>query len=422
MSYYIPLKTERQNEEYILKFLLFFFNPFLGFLYSLKHPATRSSYAIFFLFGMVYAWVMNADYESDFSRIIDEFYTQHYELDNVWHEFLKFFEGESRHKEFYRIFLFGITQLCSSNYHLLFFFASIPYMYFMLKSMKCITTDKSNVANNYYLLAIITLLVLPYNIFWISNFKFSTGVWISVYSLIKILYDKESKYFLLLLVTPLIHSGFWFLVILVSAFYIIPKNFKILKILFYISIPFAFIETNLLSLLDFGKLSFLPDSIVQWGNGYLTDINMLAKFGMYRKDGSGFYYVELFFGKLVVMSYIIGTILCFKKRYVERFFPEMQKFYQFFILYFAVTNFIQIVPTLGYRNMRIIEILFIFLWFKVFSKSKEYKYIYLMLLAWGYNIVFFEIKYFISMLEFDFFYQNLFALIVKNWGVTNYIL
>lgn len=418
---YCNRSIQEGYNEFIAKIILFIICPFLSFLYSLRKPASNSSLLIFFFYGLLYAWVMNANYESDFSRIVDEFYSQSFTFSEVWKEFTNLLNGTSKEKEIYRIFLFALTrEFTTNNYHLLFFLASIPYMYFMIKSIKCITSDKKNYSNNFYFLVLIALFILPYNFFWISNFKFSTGVWISIFALIKILIDKEKKYLILIFITPLIHSGFWFLLLIISLFFLIRKRTQLLVYLFYISIPFAFIETNLISILDFSKYTFLPDSISTWGNNYLTDSEMLNKFGMYRKDGSGFYYVELFLGKLSVLSYISGLIIIISKGFIKHKISDITDFYTFVILIFTITNFIQIIPTLGNRYLSISEILFTFLWFKVFSNNPKRKYLYFILIALTYNIIFFNLKFIFSMVEYDFFYSNLFSLIAKSLNTTSY--
>ena len=402
-----------------LKLVLFIIAPFFSFLYSLRRPNARSSFAIFFLFGVLYAWNMDCHVENDFTRLVDQFYTENYPIQDVFDEMLKFFSGESKQKEFYRIFLFSLVQSFSQNYHLVFFLASIPYMFFMLKSLSLITNDIHYRVNSLYCYVVIFLFIIPYTIFWISNFRFSTAVWVSVYSIISLLYTKKKKYILLLALTPFIHSGFWFLLIILVLYYLIPKNIRWIKILFYISIPFSFIESNLLSIIDVSNFSFLPDTIYAWINSYLTDAEMLLKFGMYRKDGSGMYFVELFFGKAIVISYIVGLIYIIRNVDMESQDPELKSFYYFLIFYFAITNFIQVVPALGPRNMSIVEILFIFLWYKALGNSKNKKYVYIMLCAWSYNIVFFESSYLLMMVDVDFFFSNVFSIISKNLGVVS---
>lgn len=413
--------THSNNSDLLLKFFLFILNPLLGFLYALKKPNSRSSYIVFFLFGLIYSWVMDTHIkEYDFTRIIESFYMQDYSTSEVWNEIINYFNGNSTEKELYRFVLIWFTHLFSDNYHLLFTFAAIPLLFFMLKSLKYITHDKINYSNSFYNLILLLLFIIPFDIFQVSNFRFATGAWVIIYSTIKIFYDKNKNYLLLAFIAPLIHSGFWFYCFILLIFHLVSANTKLLKFFFYISIPFAFIETDLLSLINFSQLSFLPQSLTKWGDGYLTD-EMIDKAGMYR-SGSGFYWVEIIFSKLVILSYIIGTHLSIKEieKGTTSEVVRLKKYFLFFIFFFTITNIIQIVPTLGFRYFLIVKVLFILIWFKLFSHKREKYFLYLILFPTSFFLLLENCRYYYDTLTVDFLYMNVFSLIINNMGITNF--
>lgn len=400
-----------------VKLLMFVLFPFISFLYSLRRPNSKSSQIIFFLFGMLFAWTMdihNSVY--DFTRIVAEFYSKNLTTKELLNEISLFFVGESNFKEFYTAFLNWFVRLFSNNYHAVFLVASLPLLYFMLKSLRLITSDRDNYKPSLYSFVIIVLFILPFELFEVSNYRFATAAWIAIYSILRLFKEKKTRYYLLLLLVPFIHSGFWPLILFLVVYTVIPKREKIFKTLFYLSIPFAFIESNILSYIDF---SFLPDTIAEWANAYLSD-DMVSKFGMYR-SGSGFYLVELFIRKSIVLSFIVGIMISIKKDNQNHIHDEQKhNFLYFLVLFFAFTDFIQIIPTLGERYFRLAEVLFIYHWFSCFSTKKYRKYVYLIIIPSLYIILYEKSQHYMNSLDFSFLVSNVFSIISENLGVTNY--
>lgn len=414
MPMYLRQKADFRNNMAI-KILLFILNPLASFLYSLKNPRSQSSYVIYFLFGLLFAWVIDYSHGNmwDYCRVANLFYK--FKSDNAFDELLAFFEGSSHLTDIYQHILFYISHALSENYHLFFFLASFLFLYFMLKSMKYITNDINIKVNNRYLLIVLLLFILPYNFwFFIVAPRFPTAVWISIYVIFKVFYDNERKYLLLLLMIPWIHSAFIVIVGLILAFYFIPKNEKLLIRAYYITIPLLFISTGLISYID---TSILPDSIARWANVYLSETSQKT-WGMNAVGGTGFYWVSILFRNLKIITYTIGFLMLIRKINTNN---KLRKLFLLVLFIGVVSNVIYVIPVLGGRVREIWRILFIFLWFKTYNDIKYKSFIYVILFSCVYDILYLNGLYLFDVLDFNFLYMNVFSLIVGNWGVYNYI-
>lgn len=117
-------------KELIIKLVLFVIWPFAAFLGSLLRPTSKSSFVIYFLFGILFCWHMDP---VGLVRYDDYLGTQRvflhfkYTMSDVYEKFLAYITFVGKDKEIYSIFLNAVTRLFSDNYHLFFAIASIPY-------------------------------------------------------------------------------------------------------------------------------------------------------------------------------------------------------------------------------------------------------------------------------------------------------
>ena len=174
------------KEEWAAKIVLFLVWPFGAFLYSLKDMRSRSSFLVFFLYGMLFCWHLNPnhyDKYDDMMGIMGFFYEKSFTLDDIWQQVIGIvtFADDATEKEVYQNFLIWFTKLISDNHHLMFLFASIPYLFFSLKSVRFITSD-TKFCNTWLFLSIVLLFVLPRDILTVQNPRFTTGVWMAVYA------------------------------------------------------------------------------------------------------------------------------------------------------------------------------------------------------------------------------------------------
>ena len=290
----------------IFKLILFIISPFVSFLYSLKNANSKSSYIIYFIFGVIFCWHMepnpSAHYD-DLTGIKERFLTTrvstHYLQEQI-NEFFSF-SGDGE-KEIYEIFLNWLTRQFSDNPHLSFTLASIPFLIFFLKCLKRVTNDpKFN--NSITSLIILALFVLPRDIITVQNPRYCTGMWLVVLAIFIYHLDKRKKILACLMVFSAVffHSGFWATMAIFIACTFISKFHKISVILFYVSIPFSFLAFDAYSVISIESLP-IPDNFARWINNYFNDdsVNQLGKsFGT-----SGYYWINIMFDILKKIAYV----------------------------------------------------------------------------------------------------------------------
>lgn len=92
---------------------------------------------------------------------------------------------------------------------------------------------------------------------------------------------------------------------------------------------------------------------------------------------------------------------------------DIGKLYPFYILLFSVTNFIRLLPVIGQRYLFTVQIMSIFMFYKVFYPQKS-KFFYILLGGWSFHIFF---RWFYSgaglnLVPKNIYYDNLFSLII----------
>lgn len=413
--------TLGKNEETGFKLVLFCFWPFGAFLYSLRNAASISSYIIYFLFGVVFCWHMNPtglDRYDDLMGIMDRVIATNYSWSDICTQAAKYFTfTDETSKELYENFLIFLSKSLSPNPHVFFALASIPYLVFMLKSLRLITTDKK-FDTSLYGLMILALFVMPRDIITVQNPRFTTAVWIAVYATIKFFQEKHPsiKYVLLIAITPLIHSGFWAYLIIFAASIVLSRYPKLTIWLLYISVPFSYLSYDLLTAIDF---SFLPPTLEKWANGYLSE-KSYSKFVL-NEGGSGFYWVQLGADFLRKTAYLIIPLVLWKYKDAPDVKEKFGKLFNYYIFFYAFVNFIQFVPVIGGRLLWIVQILSIYLLFKIVYPRHK-RLILLLMCTWAYFIF---RRYFYggavyTSVPLDIFYMPLPNLIADFWGAIGY--
>ena len=400
-------------KELIIKLVLFVICPFAAFLGSLLRPTSKSSFVIYFLFGVLFCWHMDpaglTGYD-DYIGIRDLFLHHKYNMSEFFDMFMGYITFQGKEKEVYTIFLNAMTRVFSNNYHLFFALAGIPYLVFSLLSVRKLTSDVMFPVYGIIPLVIILLFVIPRDIVTVQNPRYTTGVWISIWGFLNFFDEAKQNrrlYIIPILLTPLIHSGFWPMMIVFLVFLFCPIQIRALEILFFASIPFSLLSYDLFSGLNY---SFLPPVFSHWIESYLSD-DAYAKLIMH-KGSSGFFWVRVMFSYIIYALYIYIAVLLMKNKQVIFSQKETSSLYPFYLLLFAVTNFIRLLPTIGERYLYTIEILTVYLFFKVFYPFKKIIFFFL-LGGWSFYIF---MRWFYSgagllLVPKNIYYDNLFSLI-----------
>jgi hypothetical protein len=402
------------SKSVLIKVGFFIIWPFGAFLQSFFTPKKKGSLLIIFLFGVLFAWSMkyeNAEF-IDLSAIVERFYNQPKwtfgELISYITEVLSF-SGRAPERDIYNLIINWLTQRISDNYHLMYLIASIPFMYFMVKSIKLLV-GSNNFDNSKITIILLFLFILPKEFFSVQNFRFATASWIFIYEIIRFTKFGNKYSLLLLLITPLIHSSFLYIVPIMIVFLFFKNKLTIIKAVFFVSLPFAFFSSDIFQ----GVFqSFIPHHMDNWVQGYFSD-EIQNVYGLNR-TGTGYFWVSLFFDYFKLICYLIGSIILMRG---EKNNLANNKLLAFYLLFLSITNFIQFVPVLGSRFWGLSRILFIYLWVNnIYPRAN--KFVYLLLASCTFEIFYQVFRYYTFIVDSDFYYTPLPFLMGKFIGINS---
>lgn len=414
------LLDKDDSQEYKIKLLLFIINPFLAFCVSLLNAASKSSYLIYTLFGIVFCWHMNptGNGTDDLLGIMERVISTNITTDEMWNQIVAFITfSKDAPKEIYENILIWFTKRFSDNPHLFFAIASIPYLYFMLKSLRQITNDPK-FTTSIFCLIVLVLFVLPRDIITVQNPRFTTGTWMAVYGTIRFFSSEryQLRYLLLILLTPCVHSGFWFYVIIFAVGLFVMRYRKLSLWLLYLSVPFSYLSYDLLSSINFTALP-LPNTLALWMERYMSE----EKFNTHvmHVGSSGFFWISQAFSMFRNTMYLFIPYYIWKYRNEIDERTDIKNLFNFFLYFYAVVNFVQFIPVLGERFYWIVRILGIFMWFKVvFPRHQKILLIILLSCSWEIFKRYFYTGALCRCVPLEIFYFPLPVLIVDYWGVT----
>lgn len=400
-------------KELVIKLVLFVICPFAAFLGSLLRPTSKSSFVIYFLFGILFCWHMDpaglTEYD-DYMGIRDEFLAYKYSMADFLEKFVGYITLQGKERDLYSVFLNAFTRIFSSNFHLYFAIASIPYLIFSLASVRKLTESEEFPRCGIYALLIILLFVIPRDIVTVQNPRYTTAVWISMWGFLNYFDRSKSNwkwYAIPIILSVVLHTGLLPMVLVFLMAIIVPLPVKKIELIFFVSIPFSFFSYELFASINY---SFLPSFLSHWIQSYLSD-EMYAKL-ILNKGRSGFFWITQLFSYISYVAYFLIPIMMMK--YKEQILQnsEIGKLYPFYILLFSVTNFIRMLPTIGVRYFLTIQIMSVYMFFKVFYPMKK-NYFWVLLFAWSFPIF---LRWFYSgaglhLVPKNIYFDNLFSLV-----------
>lgn len=402
-----------QKEEKIdkaLKIFLFLVSPFVAALYALRNIKTKSSFVVFFLFAVFFGMSFTvptgktddfrfdgASYRAKFDRYI--YYFSDLDYLTSLKNYVIFNEGSKD------IYFFTITHFVSdftSNYHVLFMVAAMIFAFFALKSLKILVLEDcfQNTVGG-----LILLYIFMYNdIFNINGLRFWTAAWIGVYCIFKIFKDNDRKYFLLAILTPLIHGSFWVFLIVILGAYFSKKTFKPWVALFLIS----FFVSNFSVQLVQGIVDTLPPFLANMAEAYASEEYIEER----ANKGSGFIWVtEVFsFFVRVYMNLMVWLFIKNAKKISSN--PKTKKLFSFLLIWMTFVNFSMPIPSLGSRFMALSFPIIAYIWLVNFYGVKYKRVLYAMpfvfVMAFYKNILVYN-----QVLDSTFFISSPFYLIYE---------
>ena len=382
----IKYTTHRVSFDFATKLLLFILSPFVAFLLSVRNAASKSSFAIFALWGMLFAWQMTIQTTSEYQDligIVERFENNTYTAEEVGHNIYAYFSFSSdAPKELYEIILIWFSKLFSSSYHIYYLLASFPFLFFMLGSLKKVTQEE-NFDNSLVCIVFLALFVMCKDIISLQNPRFSTGFWYIVYCTINYLDSNTrcNKFLFLLLLSPLFHSAYWVYILFFYLFTILPRRILKFEVIAIIVSPLLLINIDFLREYN---VSFFPPAFEAWVERYLSDDNY-NKF-VIQTGRSGFWWVQAIFDSAIRIAYIFMTILLIRNKDTITKDHRNSVLYRFYILIYIFICIIQSVPILGQRYFDIIRVFCLILWLRTIM-HKYPSILYYTLLTYSFFII-----------------------------------
>ncbi len=393
---------KENNEDRVIKVILFLVSPILALLFSLRTLKTKSSFFIIFLFSVFFGLSFSVelgkkdDNSIDGSSYREKFHHYSFVSDSKFYkgllEYLTFEKGKQDY--YFDTVAFYVSRF-TSNYHIMFMVFAIVFAFFALKSLKFFVAEKNYSTS---LACFILLYLFMINqIFNINGVRFWTAAWVGVYSIFQIFGNGKYKYFLLLLLTPFFHGAFWvFIGITVVAYF--GKNLnKIWTVLFFVS----FLVSNVSLDLVRDNINMFPTFIVKMAESYTDESYVQER----ASGGTGFYWVAATFNFLVrfYMNFLVYLFIKNSKEITDN--VKTKYLFSFLLVLMVFVNFTMAIPSLGGRYMMLSYPIIAYIWLVNFKGKKYDRVLYAMPVIFSFSFYVQAVLY-IKVLEPVFYFSN----------------
>ena len=208
----------------IIAILLFPFLPFLSFLIACTDLRRRANGIVFILFYGLFGYCHTFDdIRADSYRKMLEFsYSSHIPLTDIVSAYT---DGATM--DIYQTWLFSQISIFTNNPNIMMMIVGLIGGFFSLLLIQRILKDY-NKSFDLCVGLIILLVTLPISPVQMGGIRGFTALSIFSYSAIKFLIDKENKWLIPILCTPLIHFGYFVFVIATIIIRIIPIKYNVL--------------------------------------------------------------------------------------------------------------------------------------------------------------------------------------------------
>jgi hypothetical protein len=224
-----------------MKALLFFLvNPLIGFINAMKNLDRRLNGLVFIMFYALFGYAISFNLiTADSYRIAARFCSQDFDFRMVWALY-----KEGRLTDVYLLFMYGVIQLFTRNPKVLYGILGAVMGAFSYMSIKQVFLIWRGGRNKYFYI-LVFFFFLAISFFNVNGIRFWTATsWFSYFA-IRYLYFDKKRAIIGVLVTPLIHFGYFIGVVGILIFAIIHKLVK--NTSFYYLIMILAFGVNLLT-------------------------------------------------------------------------------------------------------------------------------------------------------------------------------
>lgn len=373
-----------QTNSFGSKLILFFLNPFILAIVSLKNIRDGVSHRILYLWFLVFGIGFCAVNEAaDSFQYVEDFMVEsQYTWAQYMQEIRDYLTFESNIKDIYTLSVNYFVGQFTNNYHWTYLLYAAVFGYFYIKSLR-LFLKYQEVQSDVIFYFLLFLFCYSNPIFNINGVRFWTASWIAVYASLQIVLEKKYHYFLLLVITPLVHGTFpiWISLLMIS---LISGRFnKIWKVLFVAS---SFVTAvSFLSILDI-YIDYLPQYMQNQIWSYTQSEGALKQMSGELTDALPLYaqifnalpgYFILFLSYLIVFN---------SNKFTQN---QLSKHtYQIFVVLATLTNFLSAIPSV-YRFKALVIPFMVILWAMNHDKLRIFdRYFFYIPLFYCYSLLY----------------------------------
>ena len=365
------------------KLPLFFLNPFLSAIVSLKNIRDGVSHRILYLWFLVFGIGFCAMSEAaDSFRYVEEFMM---ESQYTWGRYLlevkEWATFESNIKDIYTLTVNVLVGKFTSNYHWTYLIYAAVFGFFYIKSLK-IFLKHQMVKKEIVFYALLFMFCYSNPIFNINGVRFWTAAWIGVYVALNLFVERKYRMIPLLILMPLVHgsSVIWVVIMLAA---IILSRFQKVTIGLYLASSFVSAVSYLNILNDYSYMlpQFMQNQIWSYTESEMA-LERLAGISEYGAAYADFLIaLPGYFQILLCILLILNRKEIYQNKKAGILMTVM-------LALAAITNFLSGIPSMGRFQAFVIPFLVI-VWSMNHDILKKYdRYFYAVPILYAYSLLY----------------------------------
>ena len=365
------------------KLPLFFLNPFLSAIVSLKNIRDGVSHRILYLWFLVFGIGFCAMNEAaDSFRYVEEFMM---ESQYTWGRYLlevkEWATFESNIKDIYTLTVNVLVGKFTSNYHWTYLIYAAVFGFFYIKSLK-IFLKHQMVKKEIVFYALLFMFCYSNPIFNINGVRFWTAAWIGVYVALNLFVERKYRMIPLLILMPLVHGStvIWVVIMLAA---IILSRFQKVTIGLYLASSFVSAVSYLNILNDYSYMlpQFMQNQIWSYTESEMA-LERLAGISEY-----GAAYADF----LIALPGYFQILLCILLILNRKEINQNKKagiLMTVMLALAAITNFLSGIPSMGRFQAFVIPFLVI-VWSMNHDILNKYdRYFYAVPILYAYSLLY----------------------------------
>ena len=365
------------------KLPLFFLNPFLSAIVSLKNIRDGVSHRILYLWFLVFGIGFCAMNEAaDSFRYVEEFLM---ESQYTWGRYLlevkEWATFESNIKDIYTLTVNVLVGKFTSNYHWTYLIYAAVFGFFYIKSLK-IFLKHQMVKKEIVFYALLFMFCYSNPIFNINGVRFWTAAWIGVYVALNLFVERKYRMIPLLILMPLVHGStvIWVVIMLAA---IILSRFQKVTIGLYLASSFVSAVSYLNILNDYSYMlpQFMQNQIWSYTESEMA-LERLAGISEY-----GAAYADFLIALPGYFQILLCILLILNRKEIYRN-KKAGILMTVMLALAAITNFLSGIPSMGRFQAFVIPFLVI-VWSMNHDILKKYdRYFYAVPILYAYSLLY----------------------------------